>query len=89
MEQEKKKSKLTIIIPIIVIAIVAIVFFIGQAKTEDEIYEIGETVKTKDWEITLIDVQYGKQRSKSLSHEDFLLPEDNSTVTLNVVTKAS
>lgn len=84
MRGEKKKSKLKIIMPIIVIAIaiVAIVFFIGQAKTEDKIYEIGETVKTKDWEITLIDVQYGKQRSKSLSHEDFLLPEDDSTVTL-------
>lgn len=82
MRGEKKKSKLKIIIPIIVIAIVAIVFFIVKAKTENEIYEIGETVKTKDWEITLLDVQYGKQRSTSLSHEDFLLPEDNSTVTL-------
>lgn len=84
-----KKLNLKIVIPVVVavvvLAIVGIVFLTGKGSgnelTKEKIYEIGETVKTEEWEFTLTNVQYGKKRSISLAHEDYLLPEDNSTVT--------
>lgn len=80
------KKNLKIIIPvaivIIILAIVGIVFFTGKGggngETKEEIHEIGETVNTGNWKITLTDVQYGKKISTNLSSEDYSLPTDQS-----------
>lgn len=81
MEQGKKKSKLKIIIPIVmsivIIAVVGVVFFISNNK--EKVYKIGETVITDDWEFTLKDVQYGKSIITSLSEEDYCLPNEKGS----------
>lgn len=52
----------------------------SASASKDKVYQIGETAKVDDFDFTLLDVEYGTKSSVNLSHEDFLLPEDNSDV---------
>jgi len=92
MEQEKKKLNFKTIIPIIIAIIIVITvgcvvtsklsnpseITSNTVKTKKE-YNVGDTVSTKAWEITLMDVQYGKTLQNSLSHEDYCLPIENAS----------
>ena len=71
-EKPKKKSskKGLFIILAIIIAIIGVIFL----KTRYTIYEIGETAKLKDFNFTLLDVEYGKNIELRTNSSDFHLP---------------
>lgn len=82
MEQEKKKSKLKIIIPIaiVILAVVGIVIFASNKGIPGaKEYQIGETVTTSDFEITLKDIQYGESLCGLSQRAEYLQPGDYGT----------